>query len=166
MKVKRRDFINLSALVASGVVTGISSCTSIEKANEEKIMSNELQSLTKDVVPISVEERKSRIEKAQRLLAEQNIGALLLDCGTSLLYFTGISWWPSERTMVAIIPAKGEVRYVCPAFEEDRLREQVIIGKDISIWQEDESPYQQIATVFKNAGIVSGSIAMEERLRF
>ena len=82
MKVKRRDFINLSALAAGGMVASISSCTTSEKANEKTNVSNELRSLTKDVVPITVEERKSRIEKAQRLLAEQNIGALLLDAGT------------------------------------------------------------------------------------
>jgi len=73
MKVKRREFINLSALTAGGVVAGISSSTSNEKANEKKNVSNELRSLTGDVFPITVEERKSRIEKAQRLLAEQNI---------------------------------------------------------------------------------------------
>jgi Xaa-Pro dipeptidase len=122
--------------------------------------------MTDNAVPIPVTERETRIAKAQRLLAEQKMEALVLDCGTSLEYFTGISWWPSERTMVAIIPAKGTIKYVCPGFEEDRLREQISIGKDVFPWQEDESPYRLIATVFKDAGIVSGTIAIEERLRF
>lgn len=112
-------------------------------------MSNELRSLTGDVVSITIEERKSRIEKAQRLLTEQSIGALLLDAGTSLFYFTGISWWPSERPMVAIIPASGEPRYVCPGFEESPLRESITIGKDVYPWQEDENPYQQISEPFQ-----------------
>jgi Xaa-Pro dipeptidase len=30
----------------------------------------------------------------------------------------------------------------------------------------DESPYKLIATIFKDAGILSGSIAIEERVRF
>jgi Xaa-Pro dipeptidase len=122
--------------------------------------------MTSDVMPISVSEREARIAKAQRLLSEQKMQALVLDCGTSLEYFTGISWWPSERTMVAIIPAKGDVKYVCPAFEEDRLREQISIGKDVFTWEEDESPYRLIATVFKDGGIGSGSVAMEEKVRF
>ena len=162
MNVKRRDFINLSILTAGGVVAGISSCT----AKENKDATTLLASMTKDVVPITVEERQARIEKAQRLLTEQKIEALLLDSGTSLKYFTGISWWPSERPMVAIIPAKGETRYVCPGFEESRLRELIKIGKAVNAWQEDESPYAQIIHALKEAGIQSGSIAIEERLRF
>jgi Xaa-Pro dipeptidase len=33
--------------------------------------------------------------------------------------------------MVAVIAAKGDVRYVCPGFEESRLRELIKIGKDV-----------------------------------
>ncbi len=167
MHLKRRDFIQLSALTAgTAVIGGLQSCkTGSEKVNSSSALDS-LSSITKDVVPITVEERKQRIAKAQRLLTEQKLQALVLDAGTSLLYFTGISWWPSERTMVAVIPAKGEVFYVCPGFEESRLRESITIGKEVYAWQEDESPYALIATSFKKAGIESGMIAIEERLRF
>jgi Xaa-Pro dipeptidase len=167
MSLKRRDFINLSAMAAAtGVVSTLSSCKSNEESNEKKSAIAELKSMTSDVVPVSVKEREERIAKAQRLLSEQNIEALILDAGTSLVYFTGISWWPSERTMVAIIPAKGNVKYICPGFEEARFRELITIGNEVYAWQEDESPYQLIATVIKDAGIVSGNIGIEERLRF
>jgi Xaa-Pro dipeptidase len=166
MTLKRRDFINLAAIAAvTGVATGFDSCTASDH-KEKAPTTNPSKSTIDGVMPISVTEREARIAKAQRLLSEQKMEALVLDCGTSLEYFTGISWWPSERTMVAIIPAKGSVKYVCPAFEEDRLREQISIGKEVFPWNEDESPYRLIATVFKDAGIVSGSIAIEERLRF
>ena len=166
MTIKRRDFISLTAMTgATAVATGFSSCAADQQKETSDSIST-LRSMTDDVVPISVTERETRIAKAQSLLSEQKMEALVLDCGTSLEYFTGISWWPSERTMVAIIPAKGEVKYVCPGFEEERLREQISIGKDVFPWQEDESPYRLIATVFKDAGIVSGTIAIEERLRF
>ena len=167
MPLKRRDFIQLGAAVAaSGIATGFASCSTKEKNAEDKTASSVLKSMTADVIPISLEERKARVEKAQRLLTEQNMGALVVDAGTSLIYFTGISWWPSERPMVAIIPAKGEVSYVCPGFEEDRLRELIKIGKDVYPWQEDESPYRQIVNALKNASLQSGNIGMEERLRF
>jgi Xaa-Pro dipeptidase len=167
MTIKRRDFINLSAIAATtGMVTGLNSCTSRGQSEEKKSAPVNLQSMTADTVPITLQEREARIEKAQRLLNEQKIEALILDAGTSLQYFTGISWWPSERPMVAIIPAKGETRYVCPGFEESRLRELIRIGKDVYAWQEDESPYKLIATALKDAGIQSGNIGMEERLRF
>ena len=127
---------------------------------------DDLKPMTDDVVPISLQERLSRIEKVQRLMVENKMEALVLDSGTSLKYFTGISWWPSERTMVAVIPARGEVKYVSPAFEADRLRQLIKIGKDVRVWEEHESPYKQIATIFKDFGIKSGNIGMEERLRF
>ncbi len=167
MALKRRDFINLSAMAAAtGVVSTLSSCKSNEESSEKKSATVDLKSMTSDVVPISVKEREERIAKVQRLLSKQNIGALILDAGTSLVYFTGINWWPSERTLVAIIPSKGNVKYVCPGFEESRFRELITIGKDVYAWQEDESPYKLIATVIKDAGIVSGNIGIEERLRF
>jgi Xaa-Pro dipeptidase len=164
MKMKRRDFINLTALVGTtGLVSGFRS-TEIPQINPGEI--NSLRLVTNEIVPISVAERESRIEKAQRLLVDNKMAALILDCGTSLSYFTGIKWWPSERTMVAIIPAHGTLRYVCPAFEHDRLQEQIIIGKEIYTWQEDESPYRKVAIAFKEMGIKVGSIGVEEKLRF
>lgn len=166
MTVKRRDFINLSAITATGIATGISFHSSNAQKKEKKSAMDDLQSMTGDIVPISVQERQARIEKAQRLLTEQKNHALILDAGTSMEYFTGIRWWPSERTMVAIIPAKGIIKYVCPGFEEPRLRELIKLGNDVYAWQEDESPYNQIVVALKDSGILAGNICVEERLRF
>lgn len=166
MSIKRRDFIKLSAgTAASTALVGMSSCAS-PTANLKGSPMDTLKSMTTDIVPISVQEREGRIEKAQRLMTENKIEALLLDAGTSMEYFTGISWGQSERTMVAIIPAKGEVKYVCPAFEAERLRELIKIGNDVRTWEEHESPYLQVANAFKDFGIRNGNIGIEERLRF
>ncbi|MEO6316517.1 MAG: Xaa-Pro peptidase family protein [Chitinophagaceae bacterium] len=159
MSLKRRDFIRLSA--GSSMFLGMSSFSSA-KGNP---MAG-LQSMTADVVPISTAEYLTRIEKARKLMAENKIEAIILDSGTALKYFTGIYWWASERTMVAIIPAKGDVTYVSPAFEADRLRQLITIGKDVQTWEEHESPYKQIAAALKGLGINGGNIGIEERLRF
>ncbi|MBS1947201.1 MAG: aminopeptidase P family protein [Bacteroidetes bacterium] len=167
MSLKRRDFIKLSAgsaAASTAMVSGIAPFASLSTANMRVF--EKLEKMTGDVVPISLEERQSRIAKAQQLMSENNIHALLLDSGTSLVYFTGIHWWPSERTMVAIIPAKGEVKYVGPAFEADRLRELIKIGNEVRTWEEDESPYKVIAGVLKDYGISTGNVGIEERLRF
>ncbi len=153
-------------MAAAALVAPISSFSTVNKSKQIVTVADKLTSITADVVPITVKEREGRIEKAQRLLTEQKMDALVLDCGTSLEYFTGIRWGASERTMVAIVPAKGTVKYICPGFEKARLREQIKIGKEIYAWQEDESPYKLIAAVIKDAGIVSGNIGMEESLRF
>ena len=119
-----------------------------------------------DVKPITNEERTLRIEKAQSLLAKNNMAALILDAGTSMRYFTGLSWHPSERSMLVIIPAKGELTYICPYFEEDRLREMMIIGKHIRTWHEDENPFAFCIQTIKDLGFSTGTLAIEEQTRF
>ena len=160
--MKREKFIRLSTLIAgAAAVTGFQS---IGKTAEDR--REVLSSRTVDVLPISPDERKERIARAQQLMFQNNMAALVIEGGSSLEYFTGISWWLSERTMVAVIPAKGEIIYVCPGFEENRFRELITIGKKVIVWQEDESPYNQITRVFSEAGIPAGKIGMEEQLRF
>jgi Xaa-Pro dipeptidase len=167
MNLKRRNFINLSAIAAgAGMITGFSSFSSTDKKTNIEKRLDRLKPMTSDVVPISIKEREERIKKAQGLMVENKIAALVIDAGTTLQYFTGVSWWPSERTMVAVIPAKGAISYVCPGFEVARFRELLQIGRQVYAWQEDESPYEQIALALKDAGIDSGNIGMEERLRF
>lgn len=159
MPLKRRDFIRVSA--GSSMLLGLSSFTRFKDTPLA-----DLKPMTGDIVPITSAERLARIEKARKLMAENNIEAIVLDSGTSLKYFTGISWWPSERTMVAILPAHGEVTYISPAFEAERLRQLITIGKDVQTWEEHESPYKQIASALKGLNIKSGNIGIEERLRF
>jgi Xaa-Pro dipeptidase len=165
MNINRKDFLRLGGLAAAtSLVTGLTACVTSNKKDTPS--TSTLKPMTADVVPISVAEREARIAKAQRLLSEQNIGALVLDAGTTMHYFTGLRWWPSERSMLVIIPAKGDVKYICPAFEEARLREQITIGKDVYAWQEDESPFRLAVKAIKDAGVAAGDIAVEENVRF
>ena len=165
--MKRRNFIKKSAFGASAaIVVGMTSCVTEESPEKEITLFDSLKPMTTDVVPISVEERKSRVKKAQKLMKENGLQAILLDAGTSLKYFTGLSWWPSERPMIAVIPVSGNVSYVCPAFEAPRLLKKISIGKDVFAWEEDESPYQQIGKALKASGISKGNIGIEERFRY
>ena len=99
-------------------------------------------------------------------MVENKIDAIYLDGGSSMEYFTGIKWGNSERMMAAILPAKGEVKYVGPHFEEERIRELMKIGTDLRIWEEHESPYKVVAGIFSDLGIKTGKVGMEERVRF
>jgi len=125
-----------------------------------------LRPMTEGIVPITDAERMGRLEKARRLMVENNIGAICLEGGSSLFYFTGVRWGLSERPFVAVIPAKGELAWVCPTFEEARAREVIRFGKDVRTWQEDDSPYRLIAQILKDRGVATGRIGVEERLRF
>jgi Xaa-Pro dipeptidase len=166
--MKRRAFLNLSVVTAgTGAVIGLNACsTKPSDTTDPGKALDKLESMTKDIQPITIEERQSRIKKAQQLLLENKMQALILDAGTAMVYYTGIRWGRSERTMVAVIPAAGEVFYICPGFEENRLRELIKIGKDVYAWQEDESPYALIIQSLKLKGVQGGALAVEESLRF
>jgi Xaa-Pro dipeptidase len=124
------------------------------------------KSLTGDAKPISAEERHARIAKAQSLMAQRKVAALLVESGSSLEYFTGIRWHRSERTTLAIIPASGGVLVVTPAFEEPSVRETLQVGGDVRPWDEHENPFEKIVQGLKDRGINSGVLAAESTIRF
>ena len=129
-----------------------------------------LTSMRDRAKPISTEERAKRIERARQLMAEQKIEAIVLTGGTSLAYFTGIRWGNSERLFAVVIPRDGAPFLVCPAFEEDRAREQLALGPmrhtDVATWQEDESPFERVAQGLKDRRIATGRIGVEETTKF
>jgi Xaa-Pro dipeptidase len=125
-----------------------------------------LKPMTAGVTPITRDERAARVQKAQQLMAANKIGAILLEGGSSMFYFTGIRWGLSERPFVCVLPAKGEAAWVAPGFEEERARELVGKTAEVRVWQEDESPYQRIAGILKDRGAAAGRVGIEERLRF
>ena len=162
MTLNRRKFLQVSGgSLAAASMTG---CFEPKATPSNPI--NKLKPMTENVVPISLEERQSRIEKARRLMAENNIAALYLEPGSSLFYYTGIRWGRSERMMAAVLPARGEIAYICPKFEEERLRELILFGNDVRPWEENESPYKRVADIFKDRGISTGTIGIEETVRF
>jgi Xaa-Pro dipeptidase len=126
----------------------------------------QLRPLPGEAARVSDDERRTRIEKARRLMVENNIDAIYLESGSSLFYYTGARWGQSERMFALLIPARGELAWVCPKFEEMRAHEQIRFGADIRAWEEDESPYRLVAQIFKDRGIRTGRIGMEERVRF
>ena len=122
--------------------------------------------MTAGVKPITDDERHARMEKARRLMVENKIDAIYLEPGTSMFYYAGVQWGRSERMFGMILPAKGEPAYVVPGFEEARARELIRFGKDVRTWQEDESPGEKVAQVFRDRGISTGRIGIEENTRF
>ncbi len=130
-----------------------------------------LKSRRGEAKPITIAERKDRLERARQLMQQNRIDAICMIGGTSLQYFTGIRWWNSERLFTFVLPRKGTPFYVSPAFEEGRAREQISQAPDgdscrIFLWQEDEDPYKLVAQGLKDAGITTGRIGLEERTTF
>ena len=115
--------------------------------------------------PITDEERRARIEKARRLMIDNDMDAMVLEGGTSMFYYTGVHWGNSERTFAVVIPAHGELAWVTPGFEEARARELIKFSTDVRAWQEDDSPYRVIADILRDRK-ATRRIGIEERLRF
>jgi Xaa-Pro dipeptidase len=125
-----------------------------------------LKPITGNAHPISAAERRARIAKVQALMEQRRIGALLIESGASLEYFTGIRWHRSERTTAAIIPAHGDVLIVTPAFEEPSVRETLLVGGDVRPWDESDSPFTAIVQGLRDRGVRAGHIAVEPTMRF
>jgi Xaa-Pro dipeptidase len=162
--VTRRGFVGrVASLSAAGVgaALGGASRAAIALGGVES-----LRSMTGGAKPIGAEERRARIDKVQRLMAEQKVAALLVEPGASLDYFTGIRWHRSERTTLAIIPAQGRIIVVTPAFEEPSVRETLAVEGDVRPWNEHESPYQRIVQGLRDGGAASGTVAVESTTRF
>jgi Xaa-Pro dipeptidase len=160
---KRREFLKLTATAAGAAL--IATGNSAEAQNIPDPI-KQLKPMMDGIVPISYAERWGRIEKAQRLMTENGMGAIYLEPGTSSFYFTGFRTWISERMIALVIPAKGDLAWICPKFEEDRMQEIIKFGKDIRTWEEDESPYKVVAGIIADRGIRTGKIGIEERVRF
>jgi len=125
-----------------------------------------LRPMLDGVEPIASQERDGRRDRARRLMAEAGLAALVLEPGSSLSYFTGVRWGLSERPFVAVLTARGEPAWVCPAFEEARARELVGSTAEVRVWQEDESPYALLAGILRDRGAATGRVGIDERLRF
>src|SRR3546814_10763829 len=83
-----------------------------------------LPNLAAKAVPIGKDERMARIAKAKELMRANDIGALLIEPGSSLIYFTGVEWWRSERLTAAVLTREGEIAIVTPFFEEPSRSEE------------------------------------------
>jgi Xaa-Pro dipeptidase len=81
-------------------------------------------------------------------------------------YFTGVRWGLSERPFLLVMPAKGDLAYVAPGFEEQRAREVIRFSSDVRVWQEDEDPLKLVAGILKDRGVPAAKIGVEERVRF
>lgn len=125
-----------------------------------------LKSITGDAVPIGPAERADRLARAQKMMQAQGIDALLVEPGASLVYYTGIRWWRSERLTAAVIPAQGAPIIVCPFFEKPSIDESLKIPAETRVWQEDENPLALIAAFLTEKGLARGRIGIEETVRY
>jgi Xaa-Pro dipeptidase len=173
--ITRRSFLSLAAAVAGTARPGAVATAGDGNQRSAAAMPASIARLTSmrgAARPITADERRARIERARQLMPDAKLDAILLSGGTSLVYFTNIRWGGGERLLACLIPKSGEPVFVCPAFEEDRLREQIERGPfdprhvDVRTWQEDQSPYALVAQALSDRGLSTGRLGVEETTKF
>ena len=112
-----------------------------------------LSNMMQGVQPIAMAEYAQRIASAQAHMQAHGIHAMWVHAGTNMTYFSGTIWHPSERMVGAIIPAKGAIEYLAPYFEQNTLRDYMVVDGNVNVWHEHESPYQLFVDTLKRMGI-------------
>jgi Xaa-Pro dipeptidase len=152
--------------VMAGAVTAGSLLTlpPIVRAAEPDL--KDLQDLTTAAVPIGQPERLARIARAQALMKTAGIGAVLIEPGSSLDYFTGVQWWRSERLTACVLPVEGEPCIVTPFFEEPSVRQTLGVPAEVRVWQEDEDPLKVVTGFLTDRKLAARPVGIEETVRF
>jgi Xaa-Pro dipeptidase len=135
--MNRRVFMAVAAAGAAGLA----------EAQEVPDAIKKLRPMLDGVQPISDDERRARIDKAQRLMHENKIDAIVLEAGSSMFYFTG----KRTATQLAVIPVKGDVAWID-------------LHTKGSTTPDDESAFKMAAQVLKDRG--AARVGIEERVRF
>ena len=110
--------------------------------------------------PIGAAERQSRLTGLRQGIDAAGVEAVLLGSTSSLRYFTGLDWYPSERLVGAVVHASGRLDYITPRFELEKVEGLISLPGDILTWEEDESPWRLVAGRIG----AKGRLAIDERI--
>jgi Xaa-Pro dipeptidase len=157
MKVSRRGVIGGAGAVAAAMTLPLS-----------RVMAQAAAELPTIAIPppISSAERVRRLARAKELMRANGIGAVLVESGPSLDYYTGIQWWRSERLTGVVIPAEGDPVIVTPFFESPTIKEMLAVPAEVRTWEEDEEPLKLVADFLRERKVAGQPIAFEETNRF
>ncbi len=152
------------AVLAGAAALPLLQTASILRAAEPDLSA--LRDMTAGAAPIGPDERRLRLARAQALMRANGLTAVLLEPGSSMIYFTGVVWHRSERPTLAIVPVEGEPCLVTPFFEEPSVRESLAIPAAVRVWQEDADPMAVVAGFLRESRLGAGAIGVEETVRF
>ncbi len=168
--LNRRQFVSASGLLLPALAAAPASLAETATSALPPAYL-QLPNRSSEAHPISLTEREQRYERAQEKMHAAGLDAIVLAGGTSLVYFTGIHWWNSERLFVCVLPRTGAPFYVAPAFEEERVRARMAEAPGghfsrVYTWQEQENPYMLVARGLAEMDLRTGHLGIEERMPF
>ncbi len=156
--------IDRRQVLAAAMALPLLSSASILRAAEPDLSA--LSDITGGTKPIDAVERAARLVRAQSLMKAAGIGAVVIEPGSSMIYFTGVRWHTSERLTLAILPVEGTPCIVTPFFEEPSVRETLAVPAEVRVWQEDEDPLGVVAGFLRDRRLAARPVAVEENVRY
>ncbi|MFA5988602.1 MAG: Xaa-Pro peptidase family protein [Sphingomonas sp.] len=152
------------ALLGAAALAPFASAAGVLRAAEPDLAG--LERLEGAAEAITSAERLARVERAQELMRAAGIGAVLIEPGASLTYFTGIEWRRSERLTAAILPVEGDPCIVTPLFEQPSVLQTLGVLASARAWQEDENPLAVVAEYLRERKLDARPVGIEETARF
>jgi Xaa-Pro dipeptidase len=170
--LSRRRFLTSAAVAAPALALAAQERTdNLQAAEALPAPIAALKDRRKEIVPITVSERSSRLERARELMTANKIDAIVMTTGASLTYYTGAHWGQSERLFAYVLPRAGKPFLISPAFEHDRAAELLATFPERDstqsyAWQENESPFDLLRTSLADSGVKTGTLGVEEHTQF
>ncbi len=155
---------NRRQILAAAAAVPLLSSAALLRAAEPDLSA--LSDITGTAKPIDAAERAARLARAQGLMKAAGIGAVVIEPGSSMIYFTGVRWHTSERLTLAILPVEGDPCIVTPFFEEPSVRETLAVPAEVRVWQEDENPMAVVAGFLRDRKLGSRPVGIEENVRY
>jgi Xaa-Pro aminopeptidase len=97
---------------------------------------------------IAPERYATRLERAQAVVAERQVGALLIGPGADLRWLIGYEAMPLERLTMLVLPATGRATLVVPRLEAAAARSASGVEHgvvDLASWEETDDPVDLVA---------------------
>ncbi|MEG3166088.1 Xaa-Pro peptidase family protein [Sphingomonas sp. PB2P19] len=158
------SYPNRRHILAAGAALPLLSSAAILRAADPDLSA--LSDLAGSAKPIDAAERAARLVRAQGLMKAAGIGAVVIEPGSSMIYFTGVRWHTSERLTLAILPVEGPLCIVTPFFEEPSVRETLAVPAEVRVWQEDENPLAVVAGFLRDRKLAVLPLGIEENVRY
>ena len=169
----RRVVLGAGLGLAAGA--GLGACAGPSRAEGSDEVRDELDVRLDDLTdqsgryePIRPGERARRRERLGALLAQEGLGALLVEPGSTMGYLTGVGWGRSERLFALVVLADGTWFWLSPAFEAPRAAERIaavgVPEAPIVRWDEDEYAFAPLAEALREREVAS--VAVEPEVRY
>jgi Xaa-Pro dipeptidase len=126
---------------------------------------NELNAISSKaylVDPIQKFEFQLRIDKACKLMQDENVSAMYLHAGNNLYYFTGMRWSASERMVGAVLFKNGTLVYIAPEFEKGTILDFMLINGNVKCWEEHECPFQLFGKILAQNNVIETEVYIDE----